>query len=41
MTASAMVGDRAKALAAGMNEHVEKPIDVVGLFEALGRAVAV
>ena len=37
MTANAMAGDRDKALAAGMNAHVAKPIDVVELLEVLGR----
>ena len=41
MTANAMAGDRDKALAAGMNAHVAKPIDVVELFEVLGRWVQV
>ena len=41
MTANAMAGDRDKALAAGMNDHVAKPIDVAELFEALGRWVQV
>ncbi len=39
MTANAMAGDRDKALAAGMNDHVAKPIDVAELFEVLGRWV--
>jgi CheY-like chemotaxis protein len=37
MTASAMAADRDKALAAGMNDHVAKPIDVGELFGVLGR----
>ncbi len=37
MTANAMAGDREKALAAGMNDHVSKPIDVKQLFEVLGK----
>jgi signal transduction histidine kinase/ActR/RegA family two-component response regulator len=37
MTASAMVGDREKALAAGMNDHVAKPVDVNHLFATLAR----
>jgi CheY-like chemotaxis protein len=37
MTADAMVGDRDKALAAGMNDHVAKPIKVGQLFSTLAR----
>ncbi len=37
MTANAMAGDREKALAAGMNDHVAKPIDVKELFNVLRR----
>ena len=37
MTANAMVGDREKALAAGMNDHVTKPIDVDELLSTLVR----
>jgi signal transduction histidine kinase/BarA-like signal transduction histidine kinase len=39
MTANAMVGDREKVLAAGMNDHVAKPIDVPTLFATLARWV--
>jgi CheY-like chemotaxis protein/HPt (histidine-containing phosphotransfer) domain-containing protein len=39
MTANALVGDRDKALAAGMNDHVAKPINVNDLFAALARWV--
>jgi two-component system sensor histidine kinase/response regulator len=35
MTANAMAGDREKALEAGMNDHVAKPIDPAQLFSAL------
>ncbi len=35
MTAHAMAGDRNKSLAAGMNDHLTKPIDPDKLFEAL------
>ena len=35
MTASAMVGDRKKALAAGMNDHLTKPIDRSQLLTSL------
>ncbi|MBM9614552.1 transporter substrate-binding domain-containing protein [Desulfobulbus rhabdoformis] len=37
MTAHAMAGDREKSLAAGMNDHITKPIDPSSLFEALLR----
>ena len=37
MTANALVGDREKCLAAGMNDHVPKPIDPGELFRALDR----
>ncbi|WP_052162203.1 response regulator [Aquabacterium sp. NJ1] len=37
MTANALLGDREKALAAGMNDHVAKPIDVEDLYRALSR----
>ena len=39
MTANAMVGDREKALAAGMNDHVAKPINVEELFSKIARWV--
>ena len=35
MTANAMAGDREKALDAGMNDHVAKPIDVKNLLNVL------
>jgi len=37
MTANVMVGDREACLAAGMNDHVAKPIDLVDLFSVLDR----
>ncbi|MGH8517007.1 MAG: response regulator, partial [Panacagrimonas sp.] len=37
MTANAMQQDREACLAAGMNEHVAKPIDVIELFGAIRR----
>ncbi len=37
MTANAMVGDRDKVLAAGMNDHVAKPIKVDEMFATLAR----
>ena len=37
MTAHAMVEDRARCLAGGMNDHIGKPIDPQRLFEVLAR----
>ena len=37
MTAHAMVGDREKCLAAGMNDHVSKPIEIKELYASLSR----
>ena len=37
MTANAMVGDREKVLAAGMNDHIAKPINVTEMFATLAR----
>jgi PAS domain S-box-containing protein len=39
MTANALVGDRDKVLAAGMNDHMAKPIEVEALFATLARWV--
>ena len=36
MTANALASDRRKALAAGMNAHLAKPIDIEALFRTLG-----
>ncbi len=41
MTANAMVGDKEKCLAAGMNDFIAKPIDVAQLFTTLARWVTV
>jgi len=40
MTANVMAGDREKALAAGMNDHVGKPIDVAVLFATMARWIS-
>ncbi|WP_177417979.1 response regulator [endosymbiont of Lamellibrachia barhami] len=37
MTANAMAGDRGKVLAAGMNDHIAKPINVNTLFTTLAQ----
>jgi signal transduction histidine kinase/CheY-like chemotaxis protein/HPt (histidine-containing phosphotransfer) domain-containing protein/HAMP domain-containing protein len=37
MTAHATMEERQRCLAAGMNDHVAKPIDPAALFEAIGR----
>jgi signal transduction histidine kinase/CheY-like chemotaxis protein len=37
MTAHATVEERQRCLAAGMNDHVAKPIDPAALYEAVGR----
>jgi CheY-like chemotaxis protein len=41
MTANAMPGDAAKSLAAGMNDHLTKPIDPDTLFATLARWITV
>ncbi|TLS75299.1 response regulator [Mariprofundus erugo] len=40
MTANAMAGDREKALEAGMNEHIGKPINLNELFGVMARLFA-
>ena len=37
MTANAMAGDREKALDAGMNDHIPKPIDVEAMFITMAK----
>ncbi len=37
MTADAIVGDREKALAAGMNDHIAKPLDMKDVFGKMSR----
>ena len=37
MTANTMVGDREKVLAAGMNDHIAKPIKLEEMFATLAR----
>ena len=39
MTANAMAGDREKCAAAGMNDHIAKPIDIDQMFLTLARWV--
>jgi PAS domain S-box-containing protein len=40
MTANAMAEDREKSLAAGMNDHINKPIDPAELYDTLARWIA-
>ncbi|MDY7227286.1 ATP-binding protein [Hyalangium rubrum] len=40
MTANALEGDRERSLAAGMNDHLSKPIDAQKLYQTLGRWLA-
>jgi CheY-like chemotaxis protein len=40
MTAHAMAGDREKSLAAGMNDHVTKPINPIELFRTLAKWIS-
>jgi signal transduction histidine kinase/CheY-like chemotaxis protein len=40
MTANAMIGDRERTLAAGMNDHIAKPIDIDETFATLVKWVA-
>ncbi|RDI99151.1 response regulator [Dyella solisilvae] len=37
MTADAMAGDRERALAAGMNDHIAKPLDIGAMFATMAR----
>jgi PAS domain S-box-containing protein len=37
MTANAMAGDREQALAAGMNDHISKPLNVTAMFAVMAR----
>jgi len=40
MTANAMAGDREKVLAAGMNDHIAKPINVQEMFATMARWIS-
>ena len=40
MTANAFEEDRKKALAAGMNAHIVKPIDIEIMLSTLGKYIA-
>nr|NMG01125.1 response regulator [Aromatoleum toluolicum] len=37
MTANTMAGDRDKVIAAGMDDHIAKPLDVAGMFVTLAK----
>ena len=37
MTADAFTADVSKALAAGMNDHLAKPVDIKMMLEVIGR----
>ncbi|MEZ0576462.1 response regulator [Halodesulfovibrio aestuarii] len=37
MTANAMVGDRRKVLAVGMNDHISKPLELLDMFSKMAR----
>ncbi|MDN3653552.1 PAS domain S-box protein [Thalassotalea ponticola] len=41
MTANAMAGDREKAIQAGMNDHIPKPINVNNLFNTMAKWISV
>jgi HPt (histidine-containing phosphotransfer) domain-containing protein len=40
MTANAMVGDRERVIAVGMNDHIAKPLDIDDMFNVIGRWVS-
>ena len=40
MTAHAMTGDREKSLAAGMNDHITKPLVLKEMFETIARCIS-
>lgn len=37
MTANAMVGDRESVIAAGMNDHIAKPLDIAAMFSTMAK----
>ncbi|MBE1299371.1 MAG: response regulator [Alteromonadaceae bacterium] len=40
MTANAMAGDKEKAIAAGMNDHIAKPVKVSTMFEVMSKWIS-
>jgi CheY-like chemotaxis protein len=40
MTANAMVGDRERVIAVGMNDHIAKPLDIDEMFNVIGQWVS-
>ncbi|QZA80116.1 trifunctional serine/threonine-protein kinase/ATP-binding protein/hybrid sensor histidine kinase/response regulator [Deefgea piscis] len=40
MTANAMAGDRDKVLAAGMNDHIAKPLNIAEMFATIARWIS-
>ncbi len=39
LSANALLGDKEKSIDAGMNEHINKPIDPLELFEVIGKYI--